>query len=73
MNKEIIRKLVISALLGWFIAFILGYFIGGSAITGWAYGGGADTKLNFWLFMSLAPGTLGGIITTYIYERLSER
>ena len=73
MNTKVVKKLLISAICGWIIAFILGYLIGGNAITGWAYGGSADTKVVFWLFMSLAPGGLGGIITTYIYERLSEK
>lgn len=72
MNKEIVRKLVISAMLGWFIAFILGFIIGGNLLNagGMLYEG--NEMIQFWLFMSLAPGSLGGIITTYIYERLSE-
>lgn len=72
MNTKVVKKLLISAVLGWLIAFILGYSIGGNGLTEWAYTGGGN-KLAFWLFMSLAPGSLGGIITTYIYEQLSSK
>lgn len=72
MDKKIVRKLVISAMLGWSIAFVLGIIIGGDILNAGGMLYRDDELIQFWLFMSLAPGSLGGIITTYIYERLSE-
>lgn len=72
MNKKIVKELVINAVLGWFIAFILGIIIGGDLLNAGGMLYRDDEHIQFWLFMSLAPGALGGIITTYIYERLSE-
>lgn len=67
-------KLLVSAILGWLIAFILGNAIAGDFLTGGGMlYGGEKHRTAFWLFMSLAPGTLGGIITIYIYERLKNK
>ena len=70
MDSKIVTKLVKGALLGWLLAFIIGYFIGEHTITGFVYN--KDLSFLFWIFMSAAPGILGGILSVYVYERLSQ-
>lgn len=70
MDSKIVTKLVKGALFGWLIAFIIGYFIGNRTITGFVYN--KDLSFLFWVFMSAAPGILGGILSVYVYERLSQ-
>lgn len=71
MNTKIVKKLLAAAVCGWLIAFILGYGIAGDLFG--IVTNGKEHRLAFWIFMSLAPGGLGGIITAYIYEQLSEK
>lgn len=71
MNIKVVKKLLLAGMCGWVIAFILGYSIAGKLFS--IVTSGAEHRLAFWIFMSLAPGGLGGIITTYIYERLIEK
>ena len=73
MNTKVVKKLLIAGMCGWVIAFILGIIIGGDILNAGGMLYRDDEMVQFWLFMSLAPGGLGGIITTYIYERLSEK
>lgn len=73
MDTKVVKKLLIAAVCGWVVAFILGLFIGGNLLNAGGMLYSDNELINFWLFMSLAPGVLGGIITVYIYERMSER
>lgn len=73
MDAKIIKKLVIAAVVGWFSAFILGLIIGGDLLNAGGMLYSDDEMVQFWLFMSLAPGVLGGVITCYIYEQLSKK
>ncbi len=72
MNTKIVKKLLISAVCGWLIAFILGITIGGDLLNAGGMLYRDKEMVQFWIFMSAAPGILGGILSVYVYERLSQ-
>lgn len=59
MRNSIGKKLLLGALIGWGVAFLL-IFI---------FAFGAGYPIGFLLFLSLAPGVITGIIVTYIINK----
>lgn len=62
MENTIAKKLLKGALIGWGVAFLLMCLIAGEFPN-------EDYEFRWFIFLSLAPGAVIGIIVTYIINK----